>query len=65
MQTTSKQKTEITISYNTFYQFLHSRWLLPLLGKGYKKDLEIEDIYENLKTDGSEKLGTELLRYFF
>ena len=41
------------------------RWINPLLGKGYKKDLEIEDIYQNLKADSSEDLGEQLQRWVY
>ena len=32
----------------------------PLLGEGYKKDLEIEDIYQTLHDDESDYLGDRL-----
>ena len=35
-----------------------------LLGKGYKKELEIEDLFEVRKQDESEILGDRLERYF-
>ena len=36
------------------------RWLFPLLRKGYKKDLQINDIYGVLKNDKSERIGSRL-----
>ena len=44
------------------YFIITLRWLNPLLGLGYKKDLDIEDIFENLKADGSDELGERLQR---
>ena len=38
------------------------RWMNSLLGEGYKKDLEIENLYEVLKQDESEFLGNKLER---
>ena len=37
-------------------------WMNPLLWVGYKKDLELEDLYETLKEDQSEVLGDRLER---
>ncbi len=34
----------------------------PLLGQGYRKSLEIEDLYETLSTDESQLLGDQLER---
>ena len=31
-----------------------------LLGEGYKKDLQMEDLYEARKQDESERLGDQL-----
>ena len=36
------------------------RWVNPLLEEGYKKDLEMEDLYETMKEDKSEYLGQKL-----
>ncbi|XP_067118442.1 ATP-binding cassette sub-family C member 4-like isoform X1 [Centruroides vittatus] len=35
-------------------------WLYPLFMKGYKTELEVNDLYQNPKTDCSEKLGDRL-----
>ena len=32
------------------------------MGKGYTKDLEMEDVYQSLKEDSSEDLGERLQR---
>lgn len=37
-------------------------WLNPLLGKGYRKSLEIEDLHETLTKDESQLLGDQLER---
>ena len=37
-----------------------NRWMNSLLGEGYKKDLEMEDLYEARKEDESEILGDRL-----
>ena len=42
-----------------FYDDLN-RWMNSLLGEGYKKDLEMEDLYEARKEDESEILGDRL-----
>jgi hypothetical protein len=34
----------------------------PLLGTGYNKDLEINDLYESLNCDKSQMLGKQLER---
>ena len=36
------------------------RWMNSLLGEGYKKELEMEDIFEVRKQDESEVLGDRL-----
>ena len=38
-------------------------WVNPLLYKGYKKDLEQNDLYEALDDDKSDALGKKLQRY--
>lgn len=35
-------------------------WVFPLLKKGYKKTLEIGDLYQPLTHDRSERLGNRL-----
>ena len=57
-------KTYIRLNsvYHKMYFIITLRWLNPLLGLGYKKDLDIEDIFENLKSDGSDELGERLQR---
>lgn len=39
---------------------LFFRWTIPIFLKGYRKDLEISDLPETLKTHKSEKLGNKL-----
>ena len=39
------------------------RWMNSLLGEGYKKELEMEDIFEVRKQDESEVLGDRLEKY--
>ena len=36
------------------------RWMNSLLGEGYKKELEIEDLFEARKEDESDVLGGKL-----
>ena len=36
------------------------RWMNSLLGEGYKKQLELEDLFEPRKKDKSEYLGNKL-----
>ena len=38
------------------------RWMNPLLGKGYRKSLEMEDLHEVLKNDESQLMGDQLER---
>lgn len=35
-------------------------WTVSLFRKGYRKDLEVEDLYRTLKSDESERLGDRL-----
>ena len=42
------------------YHISCDRWMNPLLGEGYKKELELEDLYEARKEDESEILGDRL-----
>jgi len=35
-------------------------WLVPLFQKGYKKNLDTDDMYNVLKTDTSKLLGDQL-----
>lgn len=35
-------------------------WTVPLFLKGYKKDLELSDMYEPLNCDRSDNLGDRL-----
>jgi len=37
-------------------------WIVPLFRKGVKKDLALDDVYNVLREDGADKLGTELGR---
>ena len=39
------------------------RWMNSVLGEGYKKELEIEDLYEARRGDKSEYLGNKLEKY--
>ena len=45
--------------------FLYPRWMNSLLGEGYKKELELEDLFEPRKTDESDYLGSKLEKYCF
>ena len=36
------------------------RWMNSLLGEGYKKELEMEDLFEARKEDESDVLGGKL-----
>ena len=38
------------------------RWLNPLLRQGYKKELQIEDLYKCVSSDQSARLGDTLER---
>ena len=40
--------------------FPNPRWMNSLLGSGYKKELELEDLFEPRKKDESEYLGSKL-----
>jgi hypothetical protein len=40
--------------------YFYFRWIKDLFWKGYDKDLEVEDLYDNLPSDRSEMLGDEL-----
>ena len=42
------------------YDISCDRWMNSLLGEGYKKELELEDLYEARKEDESEILGDRL-----
>lgn len=35
-------------------------WTIPLFVKGYKKELEMEDVYQPLNEDRSDSLGDRL-----
>ncbi|KAJ6222676.1 hypothetical protein RDWZM_001221 [Blomia tropicalis] len=35
-------------------------WIIPLFNKGYRKDLEVADLWQNPKVDASERLGSRL-----
>ncbi|XP_015522174.2 ATP-binding cassette sub-family C member 4 isoform X1 [Neodiprion lecontei] len=37
-------------------------WILPIFREGYKRDLQIEDLYDPLKSNESESLGDRLER---
>ena len=37
-----------------------SRWMNSLMGSGYKKELELEDLFEPRKKDESDYLGSKL-----
>lgn len=41
------------------------RWLNPLLRKGYKRELQIKDLYTVLRSDASGRLSSDLDRYLF
>lgn len=38
-------------------------WTIPLFAKGYKKVLQMEDMYRPLKCDNSDLLGDRLEEY--
>ena len=40
--------------------FSNPRWMNSLLGSGYKKELELEDLFEPRKKDESDYLGRKL-----
>ena len=40
--------------------FIYSRWMNPLIKKGYARQLEIEDMYNVADEDLSDKLGEQL-----
>lgn len=40
-----------------------TRWLNPLMRLGTKKELQIEDLYQTLPEDETEKLGLKLQKY--
>ena len=42
--------------------FCTTRWMNSLLGEGYKKELELEDLFEPRKTDESDYQGSKLER---
>ena len=44
-------------------KFSICRWMNSLLGEGYKKELEMEDLFEVRKQDESELLGDRLEKY--
>lgn len=39
-------------------------WIFPLFWKGYRKELEEEDLYGILKEDETDHLGDKLARYW-
>ncbi len=45
-------------------EFFTIRWLNPLMKLGTKKELQIEDLYQALPEDETEKLGLKLQKYF-
>ena len=47
----------------TSQSYSNIRWMNSLLGEGYKKELEMEDIFEVRKQDESEVLGDRLEKY--
>lgn len=38
-------------------------WTIPIFRKGYSKVLDVDDIYEPLKSDQSNNLGDQLERF--
>lgn len=46
--------------YNPVY---HCRWMNPIFSTGYKRKLEIEDMFNVTNEDASEDLGKRLERY--
>jgi len=62
---TMEQENKVTQRKNpredaSFLSIVFFWWMNPLLGEGYKKDLEMEDLYEARKEDESEYLGDKL-----
>jgi len=37
-------------------------WINPIFRKGYKNTLDLDDLYDALREDGSDKLGSSLER---
>lgn len=59
-QTTTPTKIRFLTMSSAYFSI---RWLNPLFGIGYKRQLEEDDMYEVLEEDGSERLGQDLNRY--
>lgn len=38
-------------------------WLLPLFRQGFRRDLNLDDIYDTLPADVSQPLGDQLEKY--
>ena len=58
---------KVKLAYNprkdaNILSVLFFSWILPLLNKGYRKDLEQQDLFEPLDNDHSEVLGNRLER---
>lgn len=60
METTRRQMLPNPRQTANIFSRLFLTWTLPLFVKGYKRDLGIEDVYEPLSVDNSEKLGNRL-----
>ena len=50
----------ISIKKKNSWAFPVYRWMNSLLGEGYNKELELEDLFEPGKKDESEYLGNKL-----
>lgn len=45
---------------SNFLSILFFTWTIPLFKKGFKKDLQLDDIFQSLKCDKADSLGDRL-----
>lgn len=60
MESTRRQLLPNPCENANFLSKLFFTWTLPMFRKGYTKDLEMDDIYQQLDSDRSSKLGDRL-----